>query len=148
LHLSRDSVFTGAAFWPVSEAAFLLEAWEEWAKTAPRAASTAFRVMSFPPLPGIPPQLTEGPVVCIDGAVLDDEGRTGAEIAAGLLEPLRRRAMPIFDTWHPGIPTTLLRPAWFRPHRCRAGRTTRCHPRQPPKRCCPSPNRRGSALYR
>lgn len=106
--IAADSVFTGAAFWPVSEAAFLLEAWEEWAETAPPAASTAFRVMSFPPLPGIPPQLTEGPVVCIDGAVLDDEGRTGAEIAAGLLEPLRRRAMPIFDTWHRGVPTDVL----------------------------------------
>lgn len=102
--ITIDSVFTGAAFWPASEAAFVLEAWETWAETAPRAVSTAFRVMSFPPVPGIPPQLTEGPVVCIDGAVLDDEGRTGAEIVAELLEPLRRRAKPIFDTWHDGVP--------------------------------------------
>lgn len=103
--IAADSVFTGAAFWPVSEAAFLLEVWEAWAETAPHAASTAFRIMSFPPLPELPPQLTEGPVVCIDGAVLDDAGRTGAEIAAELLEPLRRQAEPIFDTWHAGVPT-------------------------------------------
>lgn len=102
--IAADSVFTGAAFWPASEAASLLEAWEEWAESAPRAVSTAFRVMSFPPLPELPPQLTEGPVVCIDGAVLDDEERTGAEIAADLLGPLRGRAEPIFDTWHAGVP--------------------------------------------
>ncbi|MHA7262817.1 FAD-binding protein [Arthrobacter sp. TMN-37] len=101
---AADTVFTGAAFWPVAEAPFLLQAWEEWAETAPPEASTAFRVMTLPPLPGVPPQLTAGPVVCIDGAVLDGKGRTGAAIAADLLEPLRRRAEPLLDTWHPGTP--------------------------------------------
>ncbi|WP_294568238.1 FAD-binding oxidoreductase [uncultured Arthrobacter sp.] len=100
-----DSVFTGAAFWPAAVAPFLLQAWEEWAATAPPEASTAFRIMNLPPLPGLPPALTAGPVVCIDGAVLGGEGRSGAEIAADLLEPLRRRVEPILDTWHPGVPT-------------------------------------------
>ncbi|NQD87596.1 FAD-binding protein [Paenarthrobacter sp. CM16] len=103
--IEADAVFTGATFWPASEAAYVLEAWEKWAEKAPWVASTAFRVMSFPPVPGIPPQLTAGPVVCIDGAVLDEAGRTGAEIAAELLEPLRRRTQPLFDTWHAGVPT-------------------------------------------
>ncbi len=99
-----ESVYTGAAFWPVTDAEFLLHAWEEWAESAPPAASTSFRVMNIPPLPGIPPQLTAGPVVCIDGAVLDEEGRSGEQVAADLLAPLRGRATPLLDTWHAGGP--------------------------------------------
>lgn len=115
------SVFTGATFWPASEANDLLRTWETWAKTAPNAASTAFRVLNLPPLPGIPPMLTQGPVVCIDGAVIDDAGRSGAEIAAELLDQLRAHAAPLLDTWHPGpvtdVPMTHMDPPTPAPSR-------------------------------
>jgi hypothetical protein len=101
---AAESVYTGAAFWSGNDAEFLLQAWEEWAGAAPEAASTSFRILNLPPLPGIPPQLTAGPVVCIDGAVLDEPGRSGEQVAAGLLAPLRERASLLLDTWHPGVP--------------------------------------------
>lgn len=116
-----DAVFTGATFWPVAEAEVLLRAWEAWAATAPNAASTAFRVLNLPPVPGIPPMLTQGPVVCIDGAMIDDDGRSGAQIAAELLDPLRAHAAPLLDTWHPGpvtdVPMTHMDPPTPAPSR-------------------------------
>ena len=118
-----SSVQTGAAFWPASEAPYLLQAWNEWTKTAPRTASTSFRMLNLPPLPGIPPQLTGNPVICIAGAVLDgvvsDGEVTGepshngadasaADVAAELLDPLRAHCPALLDTWHEGPPADVL----------------------------------------
>jgi hypothetical protein len=102
------SVHTGAAFWPVSEAPFLLRTWNDWTKTAPRGASTSFRMMNLPPLPGIPPQLSGGPVICIAGAVLDSPKSRAADVAAELLGPLRSHSTPLLDTWHEGPPADVL----------------------------------------
>jgi hypothetical protein len=96
------SVATGSTFWPASAAGTVLEAWDEWCRTAPDAASTAFRLMHIPAQPGLPPELTDGPVVCIDGAVLDGEGITGLDLINRFLDPLRRRVAPLLDTWHTG----------------------------------------------
>ncbi|MHC5797301.1 FAD-binding oxidoreductase [Lacisediminihabitans sp. FW035] len=96
------SVATGSTFWPASAAQTVLEAWDDWCRTAPDAASTAFRLMHIPAQPGLPAELTDGPVVCIDGAVLDGEGITGLELINQFLDPLRRRIAPILDTWHIG----------------------------------------------
>ncbi len=101
-------VATGAAFWPVAAAPAVLEAWEEWAPTAPREVSTALRVMRLPPQPGIPPQLTDGPVVVIDGAALDRDDRTGTELIDVLLAPLRKAHEPLLDTWHRGTPVDVV----------------------------------------
>jgi hypothetical protein len=58
--------------------------------------------MKLPPLPNVPPGLAEGPIFCVDGAVLSatpqdlPEARGHAE---DLLAPLRAVAPPIMDTW-------------------------------------------------
>jgi hypothetical protein len=101
------SVVTGSTFWPVSEMATVLESWDAWCRTASDRASTAFRVMRIPPQPGLPAELTDGPVVCIDGAVLEGAAPEAGEASAtdvinALLDPIRARVTPILDTWHSG----------------------------------------------
>ncbi|MFJ3906174.1 FAD-dependent oxidoreductase [Streptomyces sp. NPDC090025] len=95
-------VVTGATYWPAAHAAPLLAAWRDWAATAPRRATTTLRVMNLPPVPGVPPFLAAGPVLCVDGAVLagaPDEVEEAERRAAELLAPLRALAEPLMDTW-------------------------------------------------
>lgn len=104
-------VVTGAAFWSGRHADGLVRAWFAWAKDAPRQATTTIRVMNLPPLPEIPPMLAEGPVLCVDGAVLsrsDDEVPDGRRCAEELLGPLRSVAEPLIDTWRPAGPEAVL----------------------------------------
>jgi FAD binding domain len=95
-------VWTGADWWPVSEAGPLLDAWAGWTRTAPREVTTSFRIMRLPPLPGVPEPLTHGPVVCLDGAAL---ATTSAEVpdvsvkVDELLGPMRAVAKPLLATW-------------------------------------------------
>jgi hypothetical protein len=100
-----SQVMTGAIFWPIAAAGPLLEQWCRWTLDAPLTASTSFRTLRLPPDPALPPELTAGPVVCIDGAVIDEPpALPAADVAGGLLDPLRRIAEPLLDTWHPGPP--------------------------------------------
>ncbi|MFB7301319.1 FAD-binding oxidoreductase [Streptomyces rubiginosohelvolus] len=95
-------VVTGAAYWSAAHARPLLRAWRDWAGNAPTRATTSFRVMNLPPVPGVPPALAAGPVVCVDGAVSaasPDEVPEAQRQAEALLDPLRDLAVPLLDTW-------------------------------------------------
>jgi hypothetical protein len=95
-------VWTGADWWPVSEAGPLLDAWAGWTRTAPREVTTSFRIMRLPPLPSVPEPLTHGPVVCLDGVAL---ATTSAEVpdvsvkVDELLGRMRAVAKPLLATW-------------------------------------------------
>ncbi|WP_309693826.1 FAD-binding protein [Microbacterium foliorum] len=109
---------TGTVFWAADHAPALLAAWSTWHQTAPREASTTFRVMRLPPVPGIPRALTGRPVVNVDGVIHSREpgGESSvAEITAGFLDPLRRIAPTLLDTWRAGtvldVPWTHMDPA-------------------------------------
>jgi hypothetical protein len=109
---------TGTAFWTADHAPALLSAWSRWHCSAPREASTTFRIMRLPPLPGIPRALSGRPVVNVDGVIHSREAGGGArvvDVAAELLDPLRRIATPVLDTWRPGsvvdVPWTHMDPA-------------------------------------
>jgi hypothetical protein len=95
-------VWTGADWWPVSEAGPLLDAWAGWARTAPREVTTSFRIMRLPPLPGVPEPLTHGPVVCLDGAALATTSAEVPDVSVKVDELLRRMravAKPLLATW-------------------------------------------------
>ncbi|MGW4276540.1 FAD-binding oxidoreductase [Streptomyces seoulensis] len=95
-------VVTGGAYWSAAHAPALLRAWRDWAADAPRRASTSLRVMNLPPVPGVPPALAAGPVICVDGAVFAAAAHDVADArreAEDLLAPLRRVAEPLMDTW-------------------------------------------------
>jgi hypothetical protein len=97
------SVITGAAYWPAAHADRLLPRWLHWAERAPREATTSLRLMRLPALPGVPPALRAGPVICVDGTILASTALGVAEArqrAEDLLGPFRAEAEPILDSWH------------------------------------------------
>jgi hypothetical protein len=96
-------VFGGMTIWPATEARAVLEAWVAWARTAPDAVTTAFRLLRLPPLDEIPEPLRDVPVVVVDGAVLAD-----APQAEAILAGFRDIGTPIMDTWAAMSPAGLL----------------------------------------
>lgn len=103
-------IITGAVFWPAAAAATVAPLWRRWTESAPNAATTNLRVMNLPPLPGIPPMLTAGPVLVLDGAILvEDPSAPGVsqKMHDDLLKPLLASATPLLNTWTRAHPSTL-----------------------------------------
>ncbi|MDN3292793.1 FAD-binding protein [Streptomyces ficellus] len=104
-------VLTGAAFWPAAHGPELLTRWVRWTRDAPATVTTAMRVMNLPDAPGVPPELTGGPVVCLTGTVLGPTERdlvTARLRADQLLGPLRDVAEPLLDTWSVATPPAVV----------------------------------------
>lgn len=91
--LPYPDVYAGMFVWDRERAPEVLRAWSAWTRSAPESVTTSLRVMSFPPLPELPPFLSGRDLVVIDGAVLDDD-----DAAAEILAPLRALA-PEMDTF-------------------------------------------------
>lgn len=91
--LPYADVFAGMLLWDVSHATRVSHAWREWTTTAPESATTALRILHFPPDPALPPFLSGRSVVVIDGAILEADADADA-----LLQPLRELA-PEIDTF-------------------------------------------------
>ncbi|MGN2639665.1 FAD-binding oxidoreductase [Nocardia takedensis] len=91
--LPYAEVFAGMLLWDRARAAEVVPAWVAWTATAPESATTALRIMSFPPLPELPPFLSGRDIVVVDGAILADD-----DTAADLLAPLRALS-PEVDTF-------------------------------------------------
>lgn len=91
--LPYADVFAGMLLWDRERAPEVVPAWVRWTREVPESVTTSMRVMSFPPLPELPPFLSGRDLVVIDGAVLEDDER-----AAGLLAPLRALS-PELDTF-------------------------------------------------
>lgn len=99
--LPYADVFAGMLLWDRERAPEVVRAWAAWTREAPESATTSLRVMSFPPLPELPPFLSGRDLVIIDGAILEGDDR-----AAEILAPLRTLA-PEMDTFG-RIPTSAL----------------------------------------
>ncbi|GAA2975683.1 FAD/FMN-containing dehydrogenase [Microbacterium terrae] len=91
--LPLADVFAGMLLWDASHTAEVTEAWAQFAASAPESATTALRVMNFPPMPELPPFLSGRSVVVVDGAILESDA-----VAEGILAPLRSLA-PEIDTF-------------------------------------------------
>ena len=96
-------VFGGMTVWPIDDVREVLDAWTTWARTAPDAATTSFRMLRLPPLPDVPEPLRDTPIVVIDGAVL-----AGSWEAAAMIDQFRSAGTPIMDTWEAMSPAGLL----------------------------------------
>ena len=90
--LPLPDVFAGMLLWPADAADEVAHRWAEWTSTVPETVTTSLRLMSFPPLPDLPPFLSGRKIVVIDGAILESDER-----AAEILRPLRDLA-PEMDT--------------------------------------------------
>jgi hypothetical protein len=86
-------VVAGMLLWPLDRAPEVVRTWLGWSRAVPESVTTSMRVMSFPPLPELPPFLSGRRIVVIDGALLEDDAR-----AAELLAPLRALE-PEMDTF-------------------------------------------------
>lgn len=91
--LDLPDVVSGMLLWDAVHADAVVRAWARWTRDLPESVTTSLRVMSFPPLPDLPPFLSGRQLVVIDGAVLEDDER-----AAELLAPLRALS-PEMDTF-------------------------------------------------
>jgi hypothetical protein len=91
--LPYADVYAGMLLWDRERAPDVVRAWATWTRRAPESVTTSMRVMSFPPMPELPPFLSGRDVVVIDGVVLDGDDR-----ATELLAELRRLA-PEVDTF-------------------------------------------------
>ena len=91
--LPYADVVAGMLLWDRERAAEVVPAWTAWTREVPESVTTSLRVMSFPPLPELPPFLSGRDVVVVDGALLEDDAR-----AAELLAPLRALG-PEMDTF-------------------------------------------------
>jgi hypothetical protein len=91
--LPYADVYAGMLLWDRERSPEVLRAWTAWTREVPESVTTSLRVMSFPPLPDLPPFLSGRQLVVIDGAILEDDER-----AAELLAPLRALA-PEMDTF-------------------------------------------------
>jgi hypothetical protein len=76
-------IYAGAMMWPAERAHEVMHAWREWTQTAPEDATTAARILQFPPLPELPEPLRGRAFVVIDGAV-SGEPLEAAEVIAPL----------------------------------------------------------------
>lgn len=99
--LSYADVHAGMLLWDGTHTEEVVRAWSSWTRALPESVTTSLRVMSFPPLPELPPFLSGRRVVVVDGAVLEDEAS-----ASALLAPLRALS-PEMDTFG-RIPTPAL----------------------------------------
>ncbi len=97
-------VVTGAAYWHGEHAEKLLPMWLDWTRDAPRDVTTTLRLMNLPDHPDVPPELSTGTTLCVDGAIISEtEDVTAAQrYAAELLGPMRTVAEPVIDDWHLG----------------------------------------------
>ena len=91
--LPYAEVYAGMLLWDRERAPEVVRAWAAWTRDLPETVTTSMRVMSFPPLPDLPPFLSGRQLAVIDGAVLEDDDR-----AAELLAPLRALG-PEMDTF-------------------------------------------------
>lgn len=94
-------VYAGMLLWDRSRAADVMRVWRDLTLDSPESVTTSFRVMSFPPMPELPPFLSGRDLVVVDGAVLESDERAGELIA-----PLRA-LQPEMDTFE-RIPTSAL----------------------------------------
>ncbi|QDZ14324.1 FAD-binding oxidoreductase [Humibacter ginsenosidimutans] len=96
-----SDVVAGMMLWDRSRAVDVMRAWRDLTVDAPESVTTSLRVMSFPPLPDLPPFLAGRDVIVVDGAFLESDER-----ASALLAPLRA-LQPEIDTVR-RIPTSEL----------------------------------------
>jgi len=91
--LPYPDLYAGMLLWDRERAPGVVHAWAKWTRDVPESVTTSIRVMSFPPMPELPPFLSGRDLVVIDGALLEDDDRAGE-----LLAPLRALA-PEMDTF-------------------------------------------------
>lgn len=93
------SIVTGVAAWELRDAAPVAAAWARWTALAPSSITTSLRVLSIPPLPGMPFALSRRPLLVIDGTAVDTLDASAEDASSELLTRLRAAGPAVMDTW-------------------------------------------------
>lgn len=79
-----SEVYAGALFFPLKRAREVLNAWARWTDTAPAEVTSIGRIIRFPAIPELPPQLSGKSYAVVEAAITLDPAAADA-----LLAPLR-----------------------------------------------------------
>lgn len=90
--LERDKIYAGTLFYEFERSREILGAWAEWTRIVPEEMTSVGRILQFPPLPDLPPELSGQSYVVVEAFWLGSE-----EEGERLLRPLRDLA-PVQDT--------------------------------------------------
>lgn len=96
-------IVTGTTVWELADTEAVAHEWARWTAEAPSAITTSLRVLTIPPLPGMPLALSRQPVLVVDGTAVNGDV-TAREAAGALLARLRSTATPRLDTWRVADP--------------------------------------------
>ena len=96
-------VFAGAMFWPMEQAAEVMNTWQRLTLGFPEAMTSVARVLQLPPIPDVPEPLRGRSFTVVEAIFLGD-----AEEGSRLLEPLRA-LRPEIDTLAMIPPVELIR---------------------------------------
>lgn len=88
-------LYAGVLFFPIDRAGEVLDAWYRWLPSVPDSVTSVGRLLRFPPLPELPPQLSGQSYVVVEAAC-----QLAADEADALLAPLRALD-PTLDTFGP-----------------------------------------------
>jgi FAD/FMN-containing dehydrogenase len=96
-------VQAGTLSWPIDRAEEVLATWRDWTREVPATITSIARLLRYPPLPDLPPQLRGRALVGVELASLDDE-----EVTDRWLRSLRAlhpeldtiSTMPVADLGH------------------------------------------------
>ena len=89
-----ETIFGGAVFYPLTEAAPVITAFAEWVATLPEEVTANVAIMRFPPLPFLPPMLRGQNIITIRACAVGDLTR-----AEEIVAPMRALGTPILDTF-------------------------------------------------
>lgn len=92
------NVTTGALMWPAGHAHRVLHEWAPWTRTVPQDVTSTARLVRYPRLPGVPPELRGRALVIVEVAIPGEPW-----VAQGRLATLRRLS-PEIDTVVIGSP--------------------------------------------
>ena len=88
-----ESVYAGQLMWPMERAPEVVPAYRDWTAGAPDSVTSTIKLVRFPPLPQLPPELRGRSLVTVGLAC-----RAGAAEGERLVAPLRAVAPTHMDT--------------------------------------------------
>ena len=91
--IAQPDAHAGMMMWDREHAPAVVAAWASWTRDLPESVTTTLRIMSFPPVPELPPFLSGRDLVVVDAVTLEDDDE-----ATALLAPLRALG-PELDTF-------------------------------------------------
>ena len=87
-----SEIYAGCLFWPIEQAAEILNAWRAWVDTVPDECESIGRMLQLPDVPFLPEHLRARSFVLLEAAFIGSE-----KDGAALVQPLRDLG-PEFDT--------------------------------------------------